>query len=108
MPKTNGFRDPPPEINEAQRNARPRYPTWALDTTPTNEPGIIVESAEEPAAANEPRTPEEKEPTDEPAAINKHEMNEESPEKPAAAVNEPGATERISPRAGPEATMVLS
>ena len=65
-----------------------------------------MESAEEPAAANEPKTPEE--PTDEPAAVNKHEINEEPTEEPAAAVNEPEATVRISPGAGSEATMVLS
>ena len=73
---------------------------------PANELGTAVESAEEPAAANEPETPEE--PTDEPAAVNKHETNEESTEESAADVNEPGATKRISPGAGPEATMLLS
>ena len=61
---------------------------------------------EKPAVANEPKSPEET--TDGPAAVNKHETNGEANEESAAAVTEPGATKRVSPGVGPEATMFLS
>ena len=77
--------------------------TWALSS-----PRLVgfVETAEQTAAANEPKSPEE--PTDGPAAVNKHETNGEANEESAAAVNEPGATKRVSPGVGPEATMFLN